>query len=80
MGSDSPPGYFETAGLLRADQRGRASGSRTHFHAGEKTAGEDADRANLLVCPLWHVGRSVWHAVDGELRADHLNLHPGRCL
>jgi len=71
MGSDSPPGYFETPHFYVQISVDEPAEAERIFHAGRK-AGEDADRANLLVCPLWHVGRSVWHAVDGELRADHL--------
>jgi hypothetical protein len=34
---------------------------------GRKRKSEDGDRSNLLVCPLWHVGRSIRHSVDGQL-------------
>ena len=74
MGSDAPPdhqqamqGFSVTLGIDDP-----AEAERVFARIGRKRHSADADRGDLLGPTLWHAGRPVRHAVDGQLRESGL--------
>jgi hypothetical protein len=81
MGTDAPPDRYEPmkgfSVMISVDDEDQAE---RIFRALSEVEHADADIEDRLARPFRHARLSVWHTLDGQLRAVRLTIAPPRRL